>query len=170
MIRHATSVPIRPSEGKVAGGADSDNQTTTSDGFSLVEVLVVIGILAIVGTLALVSTRGRLVEQQERAAIRSIQQSVWQGATAASARGRNTELVQLGRQFIVREVDSGRVIRTDDLPQGITTSLPYLVFTPPGKISAASFEAVADGITVQSTKGVTILRVSIIGEVVADRE
>lgn len=170
MLRHPRGVPQCPHEYKAAGGSYASYHASKSQGFSLIEVLVVTGILAIVGTLIFMSTRGPLVEQQERAAIRSIQQSVWQGATAASARGRNTELLQLGQRFIVREVDSGRVIRTDDLPQGITTSLPNLVFTPPGKISEASFEAVADGITVQSTKGVTHLRVSIIGEVVADRE
>lgn len=139
-------------------------------GITLIELLVVLAVLGIVIGIAVFSNRDALTGQQEQAAIRSIQQSVWQGASAASARGRNTELIHVGRQIEVREVGNGNLIRSEELPAGISTSLPNLVFTPPGKISEASFSEVADGITVVSSSGTTLLRVSIIGEVVAVRQ
>jgi len=139
-------------------------------GITLIELILVLAILGIVIGIGALSGRGALTGQQERAAIRSIQQSVWQGASAASARGRNTELVHIGNRIEVREVESGRSIRSEELPSGIVTNLPNLIFTPPGKISAESFAGVADGISVQSSAGTTVLRVSIIGEVVAEKE
>lgn len=145
-------------------------QRSRAFGFTLIELLLVLAILGVVLGIAAMTGRGALAGNQERAAIRSIQQSVWQGATAASARGRNTELIHTGRLLQVREVDSGRVIRSEELPAGIATSLPNLVFTPPGKISAASFATVENGITVQSSSGTTLLRVSIIGEVIAEKQ
>lgn len=139
-------------------------------GITLIEMLVVLAVLGLVFGIAVFSNRGALTSQQEQAAIRSIQQAVWQGASAASARGRNTELIHVGNRIEVREVGSGRLIRREDLSTGISTSLPNLVFTPPGKISEQSFALVADGITVHSSAGTTVLRVSVIGEVVAERE
>lgn len=139
-------------------------------GITLIELLIVLAVLGVVIGIAVFSNRDALRGQQEQAAIRSIQQSVWQGASAASARGRNTELTHVGNRIEVREVGTGNLIRSEDLPSGISTSLPNLVFTPPGRISDATFGAVADGITVQSSSGTTQLRVSIIGEVVAVRE
>jgi len=141
-----------------------------TQGVTLIELLIVLAILGVLLGIFAFTNRGALTSQQEQAAIRSIQQSVWQGASAASARGRNTELVHSGRTVVVREVDSQRVIRTEELPTGIGTNLPNLVFTPPGKISASSFALVSDGITVTSSSGTTLLRVSIIGEVIAERQ
>ena len=141
-----------------------------SKGLTLLEVLAVLAILAVLLALAVLNGRGALTGQQDRAAVRSIQQSIWQGASAASARGRNTELVLSGRQVIVREVGSGRLVRTEELPAGVTTNLPHLIFAPPGKISADSFALVEDGITVNTSAGTTLLKVSIIGEVIAEGE
>lgn len=146
------------------------SQTSAAvSGVTIIEFLVVLGILGILLGLFMVFGRGALDSQQEQAAIRSIQQSVWQGSSGASARGRNTELVLTGRRIEVREIGSGRVIRTEELPAGVSTNLPRLVFTPPGKISSESFASVQDGITVTTSKGTTTLRVSVIGEVLAER-
>lgn len=138
-------------------------------GFTILEILVVLAILGIVLVISAIMGRGALTNQEELSAIRSIQQSIWQGASAASARGRNTELIHTGRRVEVREVGTGRLIRTEELPSGVTTTLPNLVFTPPGKISSDSFALVTDGISVNTAKTSTLLRVSIIGEVVAER-
>lgn len=140
------------------------------EGVTIIELLVVLAILGVLLGLFMVFGRGALDSQQEQAAVRSIQQSVWQGSSGASARGRNTELVLVGRRIEVREIGSGRIIRIEELPAGVTTNLPRLVFTPPGKISTESFAAVEDGIKVATSKGTTTLRVSIIGEVLAERE
>lgn len=139
-------------------------------GVTLIEILVVLGIIAVIAGFGVFGNRGMLIDQQERAAIRSIQQSIWQGATAASARGRNTELLHVGSRVEIREVGSGVLVRSEDLPQGISTSLPNLVFTPPGKISDSSFALVADGIEVNSSRGTQTLRVSVIGEVLLETE
>lgn len=148
----------------------SRREARSKRGFTIIEMLVILAILGVLLALFAFMGRGALDTQQEKAAIRSIQQSVWQGASAASARGRNTELKLVGRNVEVREVGSGRLIRTEELPNGVTTNLPTLVFTPPGKISDASFALVEDGITVTGSKGTTRLVVSIIGEVIAEKE
>ncbi|MFA5552536.1 MAG: hypothetical protein WDA03_13085 [Trueperaceae bacterium] len=141
-----------------------------ASGITIIETLVVLAIAGILFALMVSSGRGTLESQQEQAAIRSIQQSIWQGSSAASARGRNTELTLTGRRIDVREVDSGRLVRTEELPAGVLTNLPRLVFTPPGKISTDSFALVADGISVSTSRGTTTLRVSVIGEVIAEKE
>lgn len=142
----------------------------SQQGVTLVEMLVILAILGVLLGLFIYLGRGALDTQQEKAAIRSIQQSVWQGASGASARGRNTELKLVGKRIEVREVGTGRLIRTEDLPAGVTTDLPTLVFTPPGKISADSFALVENGISVTSKDGTTKLVVSIIGEVMVEKE
>ncbi|MFA5551018.1 MAG: prepilin-type N-terminal cleavage/methylation domain-containing protein [Trueperaceae bacterium] len=169
-LRFNAEKPI--SSAWVAAGPSfaSQRQLWRFRGITIIELLIVLAIFGVVVGIGALSGRGALSGQQERAAIRSIQQSVWQGASAASARGRNTELIHIGNRIEVREVDSGQSIRSEELPSGIITNLPNLVFTPPGKISAESFEGVADGISVQSSAGTTLLRVSIIGEVVAEKE
>lgn len=138
-------------------------------GFTILEILIVLAVLGVVLGISAIMGRGALENQEDLSAIRSIQQSIWQGASAASARGRNTELIHTGRRVEVREVGTGRLIRTEELPIGVTTSLPNLIFTPPGKISATSFALVTDGISVSTAKATTLLRVSIIGEVIAER-
>lgn len=144
--------------------------TDSRVGVTLVEILIVLAIAGVLFGLAIFFGRGTLESRQDQAGIRSIQQSIWQGSSAASARGRNTELIRSGRRIEVREVDSGRIIRWEELPANMTTSLPQLVFTPPGKISDESFALVADGITVNSPAGTTVLRVSIIGEVLVEED
>lgn len=139
-------------------------------GLTLVEVLIVLVIFGVLLSLVIFMGRGALDNQEEQAAIRSIQQSIWQGSSAASARGRNTELTLTGRLIEVREAGTGRVIRSEELPRGISTNLPTLVFTPPGKISSDSFALVSNGIRVTSSAGTTLLSVSIIGEVIAEKE
>lgn len=151
-------------------GPRISTSSPTRHGFTLIELLVVLAVLGVVLGISGFFGRGALERQQQRAAIRSIQQSVWQGASGASARGRNTELKLVGRRIEVREAGSGRLLRTEELPSGVTTSLPTLVFTPPGKISADSFAQVENGITVSSSEGTTRLIVSIIGEVIAEKE
>lgn len=140
----------------------------TAQGVTIIEILVVVAILGVLFGIGAFFGRGALEGQQEQAAVRSIQQSIWQGSSAASARGRNTELTLTGRVIEVRESGTSRMLRTEELPTGVTTNLPSLVFTPPGKISADSFLTVEDGITVTTRAGTTLLRVSIIGEVIEE--
>lgn len=136
-------------------------------GFSVVELLIV---LAIVGTLAgvgFVFGRQILQGQENRSAINTVQQSVWQGATAAASRGITAELFRNGRVLQVRNQATSAVIRSFELPPDVVFNLPdgaSLVFTPPGKIDLGSM-ANLPSLTLQANGKTYSLQVSLIGEV-----
>jgi prepilin-type N-terminal cleavage/methylation domain-containing protein len=140
------------------------------NGFSIIELLVVLAIIGVVVGIGVFNGLRVLQGQQERAAVRSIQQSIWQGATAASARGVETELVRNDRQLLVREVVSGRTLRREELPAGVSTNLPagqVLRFTPPGRVAIATLRALPEPLVVEASGRRYQLRVSLIGEVQA---
>lgn len=139
-------------------------------GFSLVELLIIIVIVGIITAIAIATGRATATQQAETAAVRAVQQSVWQGATAASARGRETELVVTGRIIEVREVVSGALVRRDELPEGVVTNLPRLVFTPPGRVSAASLAALPDPVFIRMSTGQFNVQISAIGEVLLESQ
>lgn len=142
-----------------------------ANGITLLELLVVVAIIGVVAGIGVFNGLRALQGQQEQAAVRSIQQSIWQGATAASARGVETELVRDGRQLLVREVVSGRTLRREELPAGVSTNLPtgqVLRFTPPGQIARTTLAALPEPLWVQITDRRYRLRVSLIGEVRAE--
>lgn len=141
-------------------------------GLTILELLTVLAILGIVASIGVVNGRGVLAGRQERSALASIQQSVWQGATAASARGRDVRLVREGRTIRVEEVASGAWIRTEELAAGVETNLPegtVLTFTPPGRITTTSLDALYAGEPpyVRTSAATYRLRISLIGEVAA---
>lgn len=144
---------------------------THNRGLSIIELLIVLALVGILSSIGVFNGLRALQGQQEQAAVRSIQQSIWQGATAASARGVETELVRNGRQLLVREVVSGRMLRREELPVGVSTNLPtgqVLRFTPPGQIARATLEALPNPLVVEITNRRYQLRVSLIGEVRAE--
>lgn len=106
----------------------------------MIELLIVIAIIGIILTIGVFNGRQALNTQEETAALNSLRQSVWQGATAASARGEVTELVRSGDRLEVI-TSNGEILRSETLPAGVTSNLPQgtiLVFTPPGKIDSAT--------------------------------
>jgi len=140
-------------------------------GITLLELLVVVAIIGVVAGIGVFNGRRALQGQQEQAAVRSIQQSIWQGATAASARGVETELFRTDRELLVREVPSRRTLRREELPAGVSTNLPegqVLRFTPPGQIARATLLALPEPLMVWTTDGSYRLTVSLIGEVRAE--
>lgn len=141
-----------------------------SGGFTLVELVIVIVIVGVITAIGIVSGRATSARQAETAAVRAVQQSVWQGATAASARGRETEMVISGRIIEVREVVSGALVRRDELPEAVVTNLPRLVFTPPGRVSAASLTSLPDPVFIRTSRGQFIVQVSAIGEVLLESQ
>jgi len=143
------------------------------DGLTTIELLIVIAVIGILGTITVLGLREVLQGQEQRSAIQSIQQTVWQGATAAASRGTTLELVRSGRTFTLEEAENGRILKTFELPDGVTSNWPEnepLVFTPPGRVDSASLEKLPARIQVFTESSVTDLTVSLIGEVKAVKQ
>lgn len=141
------------------------------DGFTMLELLLVIAIIGVLVGIGVFSARRVLAGQQESAAVNTIRQTVWQGATAAAARGQEAKLVLEDGQLELRV--GAAVIRTEELPGGVSTNLPAeLVFTPPGKLAEDSLEALraAQPLWIQTSERQYRLEVSVIGEVIAEAQ
>ncbi len=132
----------------------------------MIELLLVIGILGIILSIGVFNGRQALTSQEERSAVTSIQQSVWQGATAASARGEVVTLRLEGQNLVLRADQSGRELRSEEMPEGLNSNIPqgtFLVFTPPGRIEASSLSK-ASGLWVETGARRYNLEFSAIGE------
>jgi len=140
----------------------------TRSGFTIFELLIAVAIVGILASVAVVSGRQVLQDQQQNAALNTLQQSIWQGATSAAARGASTELVRSGNQFSVRRQDNKRVLRRFELAKSVTSNLPQgvvLRFTPPGKIDPASMQNLPATLTLTTKRATYKLTLSLIGEV-----
>lgn len=146
----------------------SNARRRSSAGFSVLELLIVVAILSIVLSLVAVSWRGYVQRASERSVVNTFQQSVWQGATMAAARGFRTELVRNGDLLLVRRVSNGAELRRFELDPSATLNVPdgqVLVFTPPGAVLEASLAALPDPIEITAAGTTYELDVSLIGEV-----
>lgn len=106
-------------------------------GFTLLEVLVVTAIIGVVAGLSAFEGRRVAAGREERAAVTSIRQMFWQGATAAASRGLTAELVRSGPDLIIRSREDGRELRRTTLPASVSTDLPegtLLYFGAPGRV------------------------------------
>ncbi len=144
--------------------------------FSLIEFLILLAILGLIAGVVVVSGRRVLAGQDEKAALTSVRQSVWEGATAAASRGVDTVLVRTATGLAVREVGGTTDLRTFALPASVTTNLPaasgasgtvVLRFTPPGRVDLATLQALPSPLTLTVNGHTYKLQVSIIGEVKA---
>lgn len=137
-------------------------------GFSIIELLILLAILGLIAGVIAVNGRRVLAGQQEKAALTSVRQSVWEGATAAASRGVSTELVRTPSGLEVREAGSATPLRTFDIPSSVTTNMPMgqvLTFTPPGRVDLASLQALPSPLTLTVNGHTFKLQVSLIGEV-----
>lgn len=149
---------------KPVGAIERPNQI----GASIVEILIVVAILAVVAGFAIPNLRTVLQGSEERAAIQSIQQTVWQGATAAAARGVEITLTRTGGDFVLRNTESNQVLKTFTLPSGVSSNWPQLevvTFTPPGKVDPTSLEGFPAELSITANGRTTRLEISLIGEV-----
>lgn len=168
-------MPLSPTKRKRGAPCPLRGDQRRRAGFTLIELLIVLAIIGIIGAIGVFNGRRALQSQQEQAAIVSIQQSVWQAATAAAARGVETELVRSGESFVVQYADEEnqtRTLRSFELPESVSTNLPQgrvLSFTPPGKIDAATLQSLPDPVVVTTSDKTTTLMISLIGEVKAAR-
>jgi len=144
-------------------------RSSGASGFTLLELLVVIAIIGIVAGIAVMAGRPVVRAQAEEAAFRTLQQSVWQGATMAASRGVRTQLTYAGSTLTVVNQTSGETIRTFDLPEAASLNVPsgttLLEFTPPGKVDLASLAALPNPFTISSNGRTQDVQVSLIGEV-----
>src|SRR5690606_9194993 len=106
-------------------------------GFTLIELLIVLAIIGVIAGITVMSGRPIARGQDARAAVKTVQQSIWQGATMAASRGVLTRLELNGRFLDVVRTDTNARVRRFELPTGAalnTSNDPLLVFTPPGKV------------------------------------
>ena len=145
-------------------------------GFSLLELIIAIAIIGVVAGLGFLNGRAVAERRAAQAAIATIQQSIWQGASSAAARGVIVELRRVADGFTLNIDDE--VLRAFEIPTEVSTNLGAgddgvaLVFTPPGKVDVASLVALADlgeDLYVESPYSRYQLQISMIGEVVATR-
>jgi prepilin-type N-terminal cleavage/methylation domain-containing protein len=138
-----------------------------SEGLTLIELLIVLAIIGIAAAMAFTNGRGIVQSQQERAALGSLQRTIWQGATGAAARGEVLELDRDGRTMSLRVADTGRVVRTVELPGDGDTTFPEgvsLRFMPPGKVDPATILALPDPLTITADDTTYDIAISLIGE------
>jgi len=140
-------------------------------GISLLELLIVIAIIAILGTIGVLNGRRIAQDRTAEASLATVQQSIWQGATAAASRGTTIELVRTGTELTLTDAASGRTIRTWELDDAVRTNLPEgvaLRFLPPGKVDPATLSALPEDLTLTTLNHTYRLDVSLIGEVRAE--
>lgn len=134
---------------------------------TLLELLIVLAVIGMVVGIGIFNARRALTGSQERSAVQTVRQSIWQGATAASSRGRPITLVRTGNTFQL--LDGDTVIRTDELPNGVSSNLAQgtlLEFSPPGKVTAESLEDfMASNPWIGADGRTQRIEVSVIGEV-----
>lgn len=137
-------------------------------GFSVLELLIALAIAAVVAGIVVLAGRPIVRGQEGQAALRSVQQSVWQGATSAASRGVRTSLVLAGSDLEVRNAESNELIRRFELPDDVSLNVEQgqiLAFTPPGKVDETTLAGLPDPFQITSQQGTYDLQVSLIGEV-----
>lgn len=160
-----TSLPV----GVLQTARLSNRVADRAAGLTLLEVLLVVAILAVVLGIGVFNGRQAVTAQGELAAINSLQQTVWQGATAASARGQVVTMRMEGHDLVLRVGDDGegQVLRRESFPADVITNMPQgnvLLFTPPGKVEINSL-AEAQDFYLGTSKGQSFFEISVIGEV-----
>ncbi len=137
-------------------------------GFTMLELLLAMAIIAILGSVVALNGRNILQGSEEESGVKAIQQSFWQGATAAASRGTIVTLNRSGNTLTLEKESTGETLRTFNFPKGVTTNLPQgeiLTFLPPGELEEQSYLDLPSPITVGTSKNKYELLVTIIGEV-----
>ncbi len=138
---------------------------------TVVELLIVLAIIGIVGAIGFLNGRRVAASRTADASLATLQQSIWQGASAAASRGRTVQLVRDGSELALRDAASGDEIRTLELDPAVETNLPdgvALLFLPPGKVDRATLDALPEDLFLATPDRRYALEVSLIGEVRAE--
>lgn len=142
--------------------------TRPSAGLTAVELVIVLAIIGLLSLTTFIVGRRVLAGQERLSAMNTVRQSVWTGATLASARGVEVELRRVGQALNLQRTSDGIVLRTFVLPNGSVLNAPdgqLLRFSPPGRVAAASLAALPDPLTLTIDGSVKSLQISLIGEV-----
>ena len=139
-------------------------------GFTLLELLVVIAVLGIAAGIGTINARAVLDTQRERSSLDTFQQSIWQGATSASARGVPVELRLQGDELVLIALERGgeRRLRAFELHPDVSLGLEdgmVLEFAPPGRVTLESYRALPDPFVLKTSEHEFRLEVSTIGEI-----
>lgn len=145
-------------------------------GFTLLELLIVLGILGIILGIAVLSGRQILNGQEERAALHSFRQAVTRAATGANSRNTEMELSVVDENIVIRDGSSGQTIQSYPLPNSVrlmsndvsTLGVDFLVFGPDGKVTEQYSTTESLKFKLQTSDNSYDIEVSLIGEVRID--
>jgi prepilin-type N-terminal cleavage/methylation domain-containing protein len=148
------------------GSLNDSKLRKKSQGFTLIEILIVLTVVSITFTIGAIGSKQILTKQENLSAMRSIKQLFWQGATNAASRSVNLELTHYAQQLTIRPVGGTTLVREATLPNGFSTNLPngiIATFTSPGKVKMAP--GISNTFTVSFDGKTYNLTISQIGEV-----
>lgn len=143
-------------------------------GFTLLELLIVLGILSIILGISVVSGRQILKAQEERAALHSFRQAVTRAATAANSKNAFVSLRMKGDEIVLRNTTTLEDFQTYPIPDSVQTSIgnktdPFLEFGPNGKLTSQFTQSASQLQFIFQTDTSTYdIEVSLIGEVRVD--
>ena len=126
-----------------------------------------IALIAIVGSVAIVNGNRTIQNSEERNAINTIRQSIWQGATGASARGVITSLNKSGSVLTLENESTNTIIRTFELASNITLNVTdgeLLRFLPQGEVDETSYNSLPSPVTLSTANKTYTVTISLIGE------
>lgn len=132
----------------------------------MIEILLVLAIIGIIAGVAVVSGRTIMRSQDEAAALRTIQQYVGQGATAAASRGVVVNLERAGQNLRLRDTANNRILRQADLAESASLGWAdgvVIRFLPQGRLHPDDLAAVS-GTTLSLSGKQYELELSVIGE------
>lgn len=138
-----------------------------SRGFSLVEILIVLGVLSTALGIVFYGGRQILERQIQRSAISQVRQAIWQGASTATSQDKELVLVRSGDALELRTtVSPVKTVQRYELPKGTVNALPaspnnLLNFQPSGLVS---FPTGSNQMSLSVNGKIYTLEVSQIGE------
>jgi prepilin-type N-terminal cleavage/methylation domain-containing protein len=141
----------------------------SQQGFTTIEILVVIAVIGILAGIGLFNGRQIIRKQNEVASIQQLRQLISRATTAVNAQGKSATLKRSGTLIKVVD-DNNKTLLEMTLDKNVVTNLPEgnsLVFLPTGRLSSASLAALP-ALEMQAAGKTFGLEISVIGELRAE--
>jgi prepilin-type N-terminal cleavage/methylation domain-containing protein len=138
----------------------------TKQGFTMLELLLVIAIVGVLASIAFVSGRQIMRGQEQTAVISQLKQTISRGASSAAARGSVVKLTRSNSNFILKQ--GTKELQRFSLPNGATLNIPngdVLEFQSSGLIS--NLAGLPNPLTLTTSSKTYIITISLIGEMKA---